>query len=212
MKNIVIRSCVFVLACSMVSASFANEGTIDVLAEGGYSRVNFAGDDFTGGNASVKVLFPISNISKHVDYVLGGGVRYERSSFSGSGYNYNYTSTLTSYELGADTGFKFKPIPQFTAYATASLYIAPSTKYENSITVNGVTNQVDPEVNSNWNIGVGLKGMYNITSTFGIGAGVYVARGVMSYDNSNYNGYLTQGSSGGYNIFNYNIAAAYYID
>ena len=209
MKKRILNYSILFLACFFTTSSFAI-GSIDILGEGGLSIYNLDSASFSGGNAGVKLLFS-SGLSPF-EFVIGGGLRYERVTNSQSGRNYSYTSTITSYELGGDIGFKFMPIPQFTAYALASLYIAPETTYQNNITAYGVSGSVNPTVSSNGNIGVGLKGLYNITSNVGIGAAVYIARGVMSYGSSTFNGYYIPGDSGGYNIFNYNLVLAYYIN
>ncbi len=205
MKNSFFKTLAFLVSVGSISNTYA---MIDIMGSAGYSTYpNFGSSNFKGWNAGAKVLFTDSPST--FDWVGGGGFRYEnvKADYSDSGVT--GSSTITTFQLGGDFGFKIMPIKEISLYALGSLYFGVYNSYANTITYSGISTSVNPSVNSNWNIGIGGTGLYNVTPDFGIGAGIYVARGVMSYGDSTYNGYIIKGSSGGYNIYNYNLVASY---
>ncbi|WGL59280.1 hypothetical protein QEJ31_12180 [Pigmentibacter sp. JX0631] len=205
MTKWILKSLTIVTSAVYITSSY---GMIDILGSAGYSNYpDFGGSSFNGWNAGAKAL--ITDSPSTIDWVFGGGFRYESVKSSTSDYIASSSSTISTFQLGGDIGFKIMPINALSLYALASLYIGVYNSYSASITIGNTSGTVNPAVNSNWNIGVGGIGMYNVTPEFGVGAGIYVARGIMDYSESTFNNYKVKGSSGGYNIMNYNLVVSY---
>lgn len=169
MKKCFFKTLTFIISLSSFSSVFA---MVDILGSAGYSAYpDFGGSSFKGWNAGAKAL--ITDSPSTIDWVYGGGFRYESVKSDYTSSVTTGSSTISSFQLGGDIGIKLMPINAISLYALASLYIGVYNKYSNTITYNGVSTSVDPSVNSNWNIGIGGAGLYNITSNFGLGAGVY---------------------------------------
>ena len=205
MKNCIFKTLTFLISIGSFSSTYA---MVDIMGSGGYSTYpNFGSSNFKGWNAGAKIL--VTDSPSTFDWVYGGGFRYENVKADNSDSGVSISSTITTFQLGGDIGFKIMPIKEISLYALGSLYIGVYNNYSNTITFNGSSGTVNPSVNSNWNIGIGGTGLFNVTPDFGIGAGIYVARGAMSYSDTTSNGYTSKGSSGGYNIYNYNLVACY---
>lgn len=205
MKKWILKSLTMVSSVFCITNSYS---MIDILGSTGYSSYSdFGGSSFNGWNAGVKAL--ITDSSSTIDWVFGGGFKYESVKSNTSDSIVNSSSTISTFQLGGDIGFKIMPINALSLYALASLYFGVYNSYSASITIGNTSGTVNPAINSNWNIGVGGMGLYNVTPEFGVGAGVYVARGVIDYSESTFNNYKVKGSSGGYNIINYNLVISY---
>ncbi|BBH52819.1 hypothetical protein [Fluviispira sanaruensis] len=180
----------------------------ELMAEGGYSKVTFGENTFEGENASLRIYF-FPGSAKTFQFLLGLGVRGEMTQGSQSTSTYSYTSKYSIFQVGGDVGFKINPTNWLNLYTVISLNISPYAAYENDLTVGGSTQELNPNVNSDWNIGASFKASVNLSNRFAIGGSILAARGVSNYADETYNNVTISGSSGGYNILNYNIIISF---
>ncbi|WP_186643623.1 hypothetical protein [Fluviispira vulneris] len=203
----------FYLIIILLSLYFAlslerNIYSSELMVEGGYSKVTFGESTFEGENASLRVyFFPGSGNTSQ--FLLGLGVRGEMTQGSTSTTTYTSSSKYSIFQVGGDAGFKIKPADWINLYTIISLNISPYAAYENDLTVGGSSQAINPTVNSDWNIGASFKASINLSNRFAIGGSVFVARGVSNYADATFNNVTVSGSSGGYNILNYNIIISY---
>ena len=96
--------------------------------------VNFAGDNFTGGNVKLSLLSPIYHSQPdNLDIVLGGGIRIERVDYLTQEKYYGYATTINSFEVGIITGLRYKILPELRFFLLPSFYYSPHTIFENKI-------------------------------------------------------------------------------
>lgn len=210
MKNKIIHIFIIIFSLFISHFSFA-ANTTDLFIEGGYSLLNFAGDDYMGGNAKISLIDTLSHQTNSLDIVLGTGFRIEKTSFLNQEKYYGYVTTINSYEIGLITGIKYKIIPELRFYLLPVFYYAPSTDFENKIYLNNTNIIKRAEVDYNFNSGLDLKLIYKVFNDVGIGLDVYAAYGYMKYNDTSFYSLSIKGSEGGFFIYNFNASIVYFI-
>ncbi len=208
-KKIILIIIIFLI--SFNKKLFASKSS-DLIIDSGFSLVNFAGDNFTGGNLKLSLLNPIYHSKPdNLDIVLGGGIRIERVDYLTQEKYYGYATTINSFEIGVLAGLRYKIFPELRFFLLPSFYYSPHTILENKIYLYNTYIIEEATVDYNFNTGIDLKLIYKIFSDFGIGLDSYIAYGYMKYNDTSFYSLTVKGSQGGYYIYNFNLSFIYFL-
>jgi hypothetical protein len=211
MKKEIIFIILIIFLISLNQKIFASKSS-DFIIDSGFSIVNFAGDNFTGGNVKLSLLGPVYHSQPdNLDIVLGGGIRIERVDYLTQEKYYGYATTINSFEVGIITGLRYKILPELRFYLLPSFYYSPHTIFENKIYLNNTDIIKEASVDYNINTGIDLKLIYKIFSDFGIGLDSYFAYGYMKYNDTSFYSLTVKGGQGGYFIYNFNVSFTYFL-
>jgi hypothetical protein len=197
-------------SCYSESSSSSN---IDLLVSGGYTAFNIQGNQYTGYDASLKMLFPLRD-SKY--FSLGFGTKYDNVSYtppSLPGSQTNYLHSYQSLQAGADFSFKYS-FSYVTFLLNPYLYYSLYDSWLQTTTAASYQQTYSPDVAHNFNYGIGLFILFKylledtnaLISGYYFGPSAYFSQGYLIYDPTNDSkGNSNFGGEGSYNFYSMNF-------
>ncbi|APJ04401.1 hypothetical protein [Silvanigrella aquatica] len=187
------------------SQEFGSDGnTIKLLLGGGYESMNIQGNNYTGYDAKLKILFPFMG-SK--DFYIGFGGKYDNVTYtppsiqSSVTYTHAYDSFQTGLDFGYNLSFSFvdfliNPYLYYSFYDTW-LQTTDTSTYQQTYS---------PYIQHNLNYGIGFNVLfkYHFDSSFGMyyGPSFYYSNAYMIYQNANDSkGNANAGGEGSFNYY-----------
>ena len=204
---------ILILVCGnfFTNYCFALLKSNDLFVEGGFTGYYLLQDFYAGGNGRVTLTLPIYSVDKQFDLIVGASGKIERTSFLTQSYYYGITSDITSYQLGAVGGIKYRVVSPFYIYLLGNAYYSPYTHFENHFYLYNLDSYQTVNVDYNVNAGIELKFIYKLFRDFGVGLSLYGSYGYIKFNDSSFLSVAFQGAQGGYLIFNSNINFVYFI-
>jgi hypothetical protein len=177
----------FFQICFSQEYSGSQGSSIKLLMGGGYEAINIQGINYTGYDAKLKILFPLTSLK---DFYLGIGGKYDNTSYNPSSNqsSVSITHEYDSFQAGLDLGYNL-------SFSFVDFLINPYIYYSfyntwlQTVDTSDFQQTYSPYIQHNLNYGIGLNILfkYYFQSNFGMyyGPSAYYSNGYIIYQSTN---------------------------